>query len=437
MGLIDFIKGVYRRLFPVKDIQTALGITPALSQEMLERIDIWSRCYQGKAEWVDNDRVISLRLESSSVRELANVTLNEMTVNVSNEKLNGLLENVRASLNKNLQRGLATGGMVIKPLNEAQAQFVAADGFIPVEFDADGRLLDVVFPEFRKIGEKYYTRLERHALNGNKLTITNTAYASDSERTLGREVPLSAVNDWKNYVSAVIFPVDRPVFGYFRTPNDNTVDGSAAGISVFETVLEKIKRADIQFGRLDYEFESAKRRIHADVSMVKKTNSGFELDEVYVDVNGDSDDFYREFSPALRQEGFIAGLEEYKREIEFDIGLSYGDLSQPQYVEKSATEVNAAKFRKRNTVNQIQEQLKKCLDDLVFAFAFYNRLTKSGYEFSCDFKDSILNDEQSEREEDRKDLANGTLRPEEYRARWRNETLAKAKANLPEAAEVD
>lgn len=437
MGLINFLKGVYRRLFPIKDIQTALNVKTALSQEMLDRIDLWSKAYMGKAPHVDGDRVISLRLESSSVRELANVTLNELTTNVSNRTLDKLLEKVKINLNKNLQRALATGGMVIKPLNDSQVQFVAADCFIPIEYDADGRLLDVAFPECKKLGGKYYTRLERHTLSGNVLTIRNTAYVSDNENVLGRRIELTEVDDWAGYAEEVRFPVDRNIFGYFRTPNDNTVDGSAAGISVFESALDKIRRADIQFGRLDYEFESAKRRIHADVSMVKKSDSGYELDEVYVDVNGDSDDFYKEFSPSLRQEGFIAGLEEYKREIEFDVGLSYGDLSQPQYVEKSATEVNAAKFRKRNTVNQIQEQLRACLDDLVFALAFHNRLTRSGYEFTCDFKDSILNDEQSEREEDRKDLANGTLRPEEYRARWRNETLAKAKENLPQQAEVD
>lgn len=438
MGLINFLKGVYYRMFPIRDIQTALDIVPALSQDMLGCIDKWDHCYRGKAEWVDGERVISLRLESSGVRELANVTLNEMTTNISNDALNQLFrKKVKVNLNTHLQRALATGGMVIKPLNESQVQFVAANAFIPIEYDADGRLLDVVFPEIKKIKDKYYTRLERHELSNGALTITNAAFMSESEHVLGRAVPLDSVDDWSDYAESVSFPVDRMIFGYFKTPNDNTVDCSPAGISVFESSLEKIKRADIQFGRLDYEFESAKRRIHADVSMVKKEDSGYELDEVYVDVNGDSDDFYKEFSPTLRQEGFIAGLEEYKREIEFDMGLSYGDLSQPQYVEKSATEVNASKIRKRNTVNQIQEQLKACLDDLVFALAFFNRLTKSGYEFTCDFKDSLLNDEQSEREEDRKDLANGTLRPEEYRARWRNETLAKAKANLPEQAEVD
>ena len=437
MGLINFLKGVYYRLFPIKDIQTALDITPALSQDMLDRIDVWSNCYRGKAKWVDGDRVVSLRLESSAMRELANVTLNEMTTNVSNDTLNNLLEKVKVNLNTNLQRALATGGMVIKPLNETQVQFIAANAFIPIEYDADGRLIDVAFPEFKKIKDKYFTRFERHKLSGNTLTITNKAFMSDSTKTLGRAISLDFVDEWAGYAEEVIFPVDRQIFGYFRTPNDNTVDGSPAGVSMFETALEKIKRADIQFGRLDYEFESAKRRIHADVSMVKRSDSGYELDEVYVNVNGDNDDFYKEFSPALRQDGFIAGLEAYKREIEFDIGLSYGDLSQPQYVEKTATEVNAAKCRKRNTVNQIQGQLKACLDDLLYALAFFNRLTKSGYEFTCDFKDSLLNDEQSEREEDRKDLANGTLRLEEYRAKYRNETLEEAKANLPEQAEVD
>ena len=438
MGLLNLIKGVYYHLFPIKDIKTALGVKPALSQEMLDRIDVWNRAYMGKAAHIDNKRVISLRIESSGVRELANVAVNEMTTNVSNDTLNELIDKkIKPNLVEKLQRALATGGMVIKPLDESSVQFIAANAFIPIEYDVEGRLRDVVFPEQKHIDDRYYTRLERHMLNGGMLTITNTAYVSGSENALGREIPLSAVEEWKNYREAVSFPVDRQVFGYFRTPLDNTVDGSPAGISMFESSLEKIKRADIQFGRLDYEFESAKRRIHADVAMVKKNDSGYELDEVYVNVNGDKEDFYEEFSPALRQDGFIAGLEEYKREIEFDMGLSYGDLSQPQYVEKTATEINASKFRKRNTVSHIQEQLRACLDDLVFAFAFYNRLTKSGYEFSCDFKDSILNDEQSEREEDRKDLANNTLRPEEYRARWRNETLEEALKNLPELAEVD
>ena len=437
MGIVSFMKGVYRRMFPIKDIAQAVGRKPILSSEMQSRIEAWSNSYFGKAEWVDGKKVISLRIESSSARELSNVALNEMTTNVTNETLNKLLDKVKIKLNKYLQRGLAMGEMIIKPLGADKFQCIAQNGYIIFEQDADGNPLDIVFPEVKKIDSRIYTRLERHALDSKGLTITNRAYLSENERTLGREVPLNYVDEWANYVPAVRFPVDRMIFGLYRNPNDNTVDGSESGISVYETSLEKIKKADIQFGRLDYEFKSAERKIHADLTMVKPTKNGsYQLPEVYVDVNGDKEDFYHEFSPQLRQDGFIAGLEEIRREIEFDIGLSYGDLSRPQYVEKTATEVNASKFRKRDTVNHIQSQLKACLDGLVYAFAFYNKLTLSGYEFTCEFKDSLLNDEQSEREEDRKDLANGTLRPEEYRAKWRNEDIETAKANLPEQAEV-
>jgi A118 family predicted phage portal protein len=351
------------------------------------------------------------------------------------------MDKVRERLDVYLQRGLALGAMIIKPLGDDKFQCIPQNGFIIFEMDADGNPIDIAFPEMRTINKRYYTRVERHTLTANGLTITNKAYVSDSEANLGREIPLDLVEEWSNYVPAVVFPVDRMIFGYYRNPNDNTVDGTDMGVSIYDSALEKIRKADIQFGRLDYEFESARRRIHADTTMIKQVDNGaggksYQLDDIYIDVNGDKEDFFNEFSPSLRQDGFIAGLEEYRRDIEFDIGLSYGDLSNPQYVEKTATEINASKYRKRNTINHIQSQLRVCLDGLVYGFAFFNRLTTSGYEFSCEFKDSFLNDDQSEREEDRKDLANGTLRREEYRARWRNETLEEAERNLPEVAEL-
>jgi len=443
MGLRNLLKGVYRRMFPIKDIAQAVGLKPIISSDMAERIDVWYKSYVGKAEWVDGDKVISLRTESSAVRELANVALNEMSININNEKLEKIMDKVRERLDVYLQRGLALGAMVIKPLGDDKVQCIAQNGFIIFQMDADGNPTDIVFPEIKKVNKKVYYRLERHTLDAQGLTITNRAYVSDNEQNLGKEIPLNSVSEWANYVALVRFPVDRMIFGYYRNPNDNTVDGSEMGVSIYDTALEKIRRADIQFGRLDYEFDSAKRRIHADATLIKPAPNSlandprYQLDDIYVDVSGDREDFFNEFSPALRQDGFIEGLEEYRRSIEFDIGLSYGDLSRPQYVEKTATEINASKYRKRNTVNHIQYQLKSCLDGLVYGLAFYNRLTTSGYEFKCEFKDSFLNDEQSEREEDRKDLANGTYRRDEYRARWRNETLEEAARNLPEVAEIE
>ena len=426
-------------MFPLKDIKQALGIKPAITDDMLSSIELWQKCFSGNAPWL-NDDVISLRLEQSITREFANITLNEMTASVSNDKLQKIFETATEDLNIELQSGLATGAMVIKPLGGDKVQYISANAFVPIEFDAKHRLVKVIFPEFRKIGDNYYTRLEYHNLDPKKgLTITNTAYVSANEGQLGREIPLTAVDEWASLPASVTYPTMlRPAFGYFRTPIKNTIDGSSCGMSAFANAIALIEKTDTQFGRLDWEFESGERAIHVDAAAFKKEGTEKLNKRLYraVDVDLGNEELFKDFSPAIRQGDITDGLNTYLRRLEFSVGLAYGDLSNPETVAKTATEIKSAKDRKYNTVSAIQKQLKYCLDDLVYALAFYNSLTTSGYTFVCDFKDSILTDEQTERTQDIQDLSLGIMKPEEYRAKWYGEDEKTAKKNLPQASEV-
>ena len=151
---------------------------------------------------------------------------------------------------------------------------------------------------------------------------------------------------------------------------------------------------------------------------------------------GQDGDLYKEFSPELRQKDITDGLEEYLRRIEFTVGLSYGDLSDPKYVEKTATEIKISKQRKYNTVTGIQKQLRYCLEDLIDALAFYNAMFTTGYEITINFEDSILTDEETERKQDVEDVASGMMSAWEYRMKWYGETKEEAKANVPQTATV-
>jgi A118 family predicted phage portal protein len=439
MQFLNYMKGVWQRLFPLKDIKQALGIKPAITDDMLSSIELWQNCFSGNAPWL-NDDVISLRLEQSITREFANITLNEMTASVSNDKLQKIFETATEDLNSELQSGLATGAMVIKPLGGDKVQYISANAFVPIEFDARHRLVKVIFPEFKKIGDNYYTRLEYHSLDAEKgLTITNTAYVSASEGQLGREIPLAAVDEWASLPNAVTYPAMlRPTFGYFRTPIKNTIDGSSCGVSVYANDINLIRKIDTQFGRLDWEFESGERAIHVDAAAFKKEGTEKLNKRLYkaVDVDLGDNELFKDFSPAIRQSDITDGLNTYLRRLEFSVGLAYGDLSDLDTVAKTATEILSAKNRKYNTVSAIQKQLKYCLDDLVYALAFYNSLTTSGYTFVCDFKDSILTDEQTERTQDIQDLSLGIMRPDEYRMKWYGEDEKTAKKNLPQSSEV-
>lgn len=426
-------------MFPLKDIKQALGVKLAITDDMMQSIEMWQKCFAGQAFWL-SDSVISLRLEQAITREFANITLNEMTASVSNDKLQKIFETATEDLNSELQSGLATGAMVIKPLGGDKVQYISANAFVPIEFDARHRLVKVIFPEFKKIGDNYYTRLEYHSLDKDKgLTITNTAYVSASEGQLGREIPLAAVDEWASLPNAVTYPAMlRPAFGYFRTPIKNTIDGSSCGVSVYANDINLIRKIDTQFGRLDWEFESGERAIHVDAAAFKKEGTEKLNKRLYkaVDVDLGDNELFKDFSPAIRQSDITDGLNTYLRRLEFSVGLAYGDLSDPETVAKTATEILSAKNRKYNTVSAIQKQLKYCLDDLVYALAFYNSLTTSGYTFVCDFKDSILTDEQTERTQDIQDLSLGIMRPDEYRMKWYGEDEKTAKKNLPQSSEV-
>lgn len=239
--------------------------------------------------------------------------------------------------------------------------------------------------------------------------------------------------------------MNRMDFGYYRNPIKNKVDGSACGVSVYESAAELIRKADTQGARLDWEYESGERAIHVDNRALKQDKATGKLglpklkNKLYRGMNldaGKDQELLKEYSPEMRDEAFKRGLEEYKREIEFSIGLAYGDLSDAQEVAKTATEIKASKNRKYNRVTAIQNNLYDCLEDFAAGLAFYNSMLNSGYEFSCKFNDSILTDEETERQQDRQDVSMGVMSHLEYRMKWYNEDEATAKKMLPEQNQV-
>ncbi len=449
-GIKNFVKGLIRKMFPIKTIQETIKEDVAFTDAMIERIELWANMSRGNAPWLD-DYVSSLRLEQGICREFANVCLNEMETSVSNDKLDEIYQDAITDLNENLQSGLALGSFIIKPLGESKVEYVTADKFIPINFDSRGRLVDVIFIETKKEKENsYYYRFERHKLDEAGLLITNKAYHSASNTTIGKQVPLSTIGEWANLPEEIYYPgVEKPDFGYYRNPIKNDIDGSFCGVSIFDSAIDLIKKTDKQFGRLEWEFESGERVIHVDIAALQAQatiNGGrtaWKMPELnkrlYKGLNlqpGANEELYKEYSPDFRDENIINGLNAMLRRIEFNTSLSYGDLSDAQYVEKTATELSIAKKRKYNMVTAIQKNLKECLEDLVYALAFYNAKLNSGYDFVCIFNDSILIDEEKEREQDRKDVAMGVLGLDEYRAKWYGEDEETAKANLPQQADM-
>lgn len=424
-------------MFGYTTLKQIVGKDITLSDKMIDAINEWKQMLNGQADWL-TDNIVSLGIEEGVCREFADCALVEMETSVSNERLDKIYQRNIASLNENLQEGLALGSFVLKPLGGIAAEFVSADKIIPISFGDDGKPIDIAFLTVKKVGDvDYFTRFERHYFTNGNLTIENKCFHSQTSNDIGLPCSLEAVEEWGNIdPGPITYPgMNRMDFGYYRNPIKNKVDGSVCGISIYESAVDLIRKADIQGARLDWEYESGERAIHVDNKALKQDKSTGRFGmarlskRLYRGLNlevGKDQELLKEYSPEMRDEAFKRGLEEYKREIEFSVGLAYGDLSDVQEVAKTATEIKTSKNRKYNRVTAIQNNLYDCLEDFVAGLAFYNSMLNSGYEFSCKFNDSILTDEEAERQQDRQDVSMGVMTLVEYRAKWYNETEEEA-----------
>ena len=445
-GFKRFWRGVMR-MFGYTTLKNIVGKDITLSDKMIDAINDWKNMMNGQADWT-TDYIKSLKIEDGICREFADAVLIEMESSVSVDRLDQVYQKTIADLNENLQEGLGLGSLVIKPIGSDKAEFITADKFIQISFDDDGKPADIGFLTVKRIGENdYYTRFERHYFVNGNLTIANKCYHSQDPSDIGQLCSLEEVEEWTEInPGPVTYPGMKQMdFGYYRNPIKNRIDGSACGVSVFESARELICKADIQGARLDWEYESGERAIHVDSRALKqdKKTGRFGMAKLnrrlYRGLNiedGKDKELLKEYSPTMRDDAYTRGLEKYLREIEFNVGLAYGDLSDVQQVEKTATEVKASKARKFNRVGAIQSKLKECLEDFVAGLAFYNGLYTSRYEFMCNFNDSILTDEETERQQDRQDVSMGVMSHLEYRMKWYNEDEATARKNLPEQNQI-
>lgn len=450
---MNILTGFFGRLknfiFPQAAAKRAFDVDSAVSQTMEQNINLWYAMYINQPPWAN--KVAPTGLPAAICREIARPVLSELTVNITGSKRADYLQEQydAAAVNflRQLELGLAVGGIAFKPYvsgGNVLVDATSAAAFQPTKFEPDGTCSGGVFREKLRENGRYYVRQEYHNLDGNTYTVKNKAYQSDSSGSVGGDINLQSVSAWAEIPpETTIQNVERPLFAYFKPPQSNNVEtDSLAGMSIYGgSVVDLIKQADEQWDILRWEYQSGQRKILMDGTSTRAQDFDKRLFEIGPFTS--KGDFYHEFEPALRDEAIYRGLQNILKQIEFAVGLSFGTISDPQNVEKSATEVRNSKWRMFVTIGSIQKALEHVFDTLVYAMDVYATLyglAPSGdYEVSYDWGDSILEDadaKERERANDRQDLANGTLNDWEYRMKYRHEDEATAKRMLPKMEDM-
>ena len=543
-----------------KTIEQVLGVRSSVSEEMERAITLWSKMYENYAPWLreatkENPvRITSLGLPSLIASEKARMATLEMEVeiNAPMEEIeepnpdyippgideNGMptlgqgamtikknvpkgnteradfiadeFEKVKKNIRRQLEYGIAKGGLVIKPYpvfdddyksttksddlsekqnvndkvidtsaknvklstNKAKSndteekekkdykahfefEYVQADGFYPLAFNASGKMTEAAFIQKKVDKEVTYSRIEYHKLEGKKCVIINLAYKSNkmlkglqpgTETDLGIEIPLTDVPEWAGLQKkTVIDGVDRLLFAYFKMPEANTIDTySPLGVSGYSRVVNLIKDADTQYSRLLWEFEGGELAIDVDRDALKlvmdengndTTERPLMQERLFRKVDLNAEDTYNVFSPALRDDSLLNGLNAILTRIEDCIGMSRGTVSNTPFNEaKTATELKILRQRSYSTNADIQMALEDTLKDVVYIMdilcSLYEITPEGEYECSFEWDDSILVDIETELSKRLTLMQSGLASKLETRMWYFNETENQAKAAL-------
>jgi A118 family predicted phage portal protein len=427
MGLLDTVRRWWNMLFQ-KEALEEFNVKPVTSQEMDVVIDKCMNIYQDRPYWLSakhDIRTIGFgKVLCEETARLATLAIH-ITIDGSPraEWLQQQIEKRYFKIREWIEYGCAAGTFIVKP-NGKGIDFLLPNTFKIVDSDDDGNITGIIFIDTyttsTAFSRKYYTKFEYHRISSDtgEYLISNRAYVSTSDNDKGKPVPLEETK-WAGLDPDVSLvkqngePLDRMLFGVFRTPQaNNTEINSPLGLPIYKNVLEELKGLDTAYSRNSWEIKYSRRMVLADDRLLmasgekikdRKVGEAVEgLPPFIKNVFGEGPDaFYKEINPELNTDMRIKGINNELSFIGWKVGYSSGYFVFDQKTGMvTATQVESDDRRTIQLIKDCRDKLEDCMDGLIYAlnvFADLYELAPVGpYETTYDFGDITYS-----REEDR------------------------------------
>jgi len=421
------------------------GVSVKLSEQMSAAITRWESLY-GNNEKLSLASAIAAETARLATLEIKSKVAGSSRADFLDVQYQRLLDEIRNIT----ELACATGGVVLKPYvsdGGIKVATIRAENFIPTEFNDSGDIVGAAFLERYYSGKKVYTRIEQHSFKDGQYIISSNAYMGEGDNELGKSVPLEETV-WRDIAPRVsISGITKPLFSYFKMPMANCIDQSSPlGVSVFSRACGLIEDAEEQYSRLLWEFESGERALYVDQTAMRRDDSGncvIPDRRLYRLLNSGDDTLFADWSPELRDESILNGLNEILRRIEFNSALAYGTLSDVMNVDRTAEEIKVSKQRSYAHICEIQKSLRTALTNLLEAMDalcdLYGLASAGEYNVSFSFDDGVVAEKREEFGERMQLLASGVIEPWEMRVWYlgEDENTAKEQVKLAGRKEED
>lgn len=411
----------------IYNFEQAFGVKDSTSRDMRAAIRDWNDLYYNREPTKDEDPC--QRLPVAIVSKLTKTAFSEYTATSDNAFASEVLDALDKIRKKAVQNALIGGECFLKPIFTGSGMCFASierQNFLVFGRNEMDEITDIGTAERTVVGKYRYTLLERrHVNHAGYLTIESRLYRSESEQTLGVEVPLDALDKYAMLIPVNVLP--KPVWSIglisVKTPLENCVDGSPDSVSVYAPAAGLINLINTNEAQINGEFERGKSRLIVSADMMEHGPDGRKrlTDEVFTSVDEDPESIgVTIFSPAFREQSFLARKTEYLRNIESLIGLKRGLLSEVEAAERTATEVTSSAGDYNLTIIDFQEMWTAAVKEAVRVCGILGQMYKvkgativdPDKDVTIDWGNGILYDEDKTWADYMAMVASGMLKPE-------------------------
>lgn len=403
------------------EIESAIGKSTALTPLIQEQLQQWDMMFRSDYNKIAQN---GLHIPSVICSEIQRLVFAESEISASDQQMQQVIDDVLSVMQTKIGSAFALGGMAFKPYysnGQIAVDLVRADRFVPVSFDAAGRIQSAVFVEPYRSGNFYYYRLEYHEYNAQTHTasVSNYTFKSDDENSLGLSCALEDTPIWADLQPVTIFEnVQAPLFSYFKVPKQNVTNpDSPLGVSVYSDAITQIEQADQIWNSIMWEYKSKENKILASLDFFDPHErlNGIEKRLFMKTERNDNVPFFNIYSPEIRESSYFKGLNETIQHIESTCGFAVGTLSHAENVEKTATELRISKQRSYTLISSIQKSLQYALQQLAEATLLvmeYHDISCSSSQIICNWGDSVLEDTEKAFQQQLQLAQAGYLKPE-------------------------
>lgn len=461
-----------------------------LDSSFYSKIDMWDSWYRSNVKRFHQYRVYhgasryercrrkSLSMAKKLCEDISDLLLNEkVKITIEDQATDAFVKAVLEAANFTVrgneyqERKAACGTVAYVPyltgmeLDEdgrvisadVKLDYVVAKNIFPTAWE-NSRITEVIFVFEKTYKRKKYAQFQHHKLeprkgaNGEDLglqyVIENSVVLCSSGS--GRELTPEEWNEiphFEGLAARVETGSDQPQFVIDKLNIANNVDeddSSPMGISIFANSVDTLAKLDLEYDSYANEFTLGRKRIFVAPEMLTDVNGSqvFDPDDsVFYQL---PEDYFKDTREAMHEVDMALRVSEHEQAINNDLNLlsfKCGFGTQYYRFERgsvvTATQVISESSDMYRMICKHEIILENALKELIRCIIRLGQTANvpdlvPDTDITIDFDDSIIEDKQTDLDNDFRMLSAGILRADEFRAKWLGETVEQAQQNLPE-----